>query len=531
MNPKYKVCIISIVVCFLLAGLKYVFSIYSGSVSLKADALHSLLDMMTSALVLAAIASEGIKFKNKKYRLIPKIFEIFVLLVIIFFVAYFGIGIFSELSYPGSSPDGLPVRFPFLIIFTSLISIFVSHFLYRYQKRVGMQVKSPIILADAFETRMDQVSSFLVLLSTVGLLTGLKSENTFVVIILGIILFNVFIWLFETIYRVVTNKEINIQYYLKISFEWIITFIKRHRNLLRDNKKPIGISMCMIVVSMLVIYLLSGIYSLRPGQMAVVQYFGKHVVTLGATPGLNYCFPKPFSTRKIFNVDEIKRIEIRPFFDKNLRYYITKDENLIDISMGMQFKISDLTEYFFNTEENKRIIEDILEATTTEIIGQFDIDDALVHKKQTVLNLIREKVQNVIKQYSLGIYVLNIQFKKNSPPREVIRAFNEVSSAREDKRTIIDNALGYKNTILPRTRGEAFKLMQQAEAYKNEVVYNSKGDADRHRSIFKEYTKAPFSYKFKEFLKLVKKISSKASVDVIDSNSSKGIKLRIYKLE
>ncbi len=524
MNKKFKVCLISIVVCALLAILKYVISSMTGSISLKADSLHSFLDMLTSSLILVSIYLEEIKTKYFRLNFLFKILKTIIFISIVSLIFYCGYSIFTELFYFNSS-----IQNSFGIIFISIVSVITSHFLYRYQKKIGIEEKSVLILTDAFETRMDQLTSFFVLLSVVGFMIGLKSENTFVYIILGLISFTVFLWVIETIHLTLTNENIKYNSYLNL----VMIFLRKTMNymfiFLKKNRKSFYYSIISVIISMIVIYCVSGIYTLRPGQVAVVQYFGKYIDTLGQATGLNYSPPWPFSTKKILNIDEIKRVEIKPYENNNLKYHITKDENLIDVTIATQYKIANIRNFIFESKERIRIIKDIIESSTTKILGQFDIDDALVHKKQEVLNQIKENVQKILKEYKIGIHILSIQFKNNQPPREVIRAFNEVSSAREDKRTFIDNAKEYNNKISPEARGLAFKQIQKAQAFHKKIVLESQGNIQRLKNIYEEYQKAPYTYRVKRFLNLMQVLGNNTKTEVIDRDIAKKLKLRIYK--
>ena len=500
MDRKYQVCFVSILITLVLALLKFKVGQFTGNIPIKADALHSFLDMMTTSLVLISLYLSSKQFKNEILKGFTKIFEIFVLISIITLTGYLSLSLIQDnISYNSSFSGNIGV------ILISIISIISSHFLYKYQRKIANEENSILIFTDALETKMDQLTSGFVLISVITVIFNLQIENTFVLLILGLIFFNISLWFLELLS--LTTKKIKLSAFNP------------------SGQKNRTIIAAIITV---IIYFSSGIYILRPGQLAVVQYSGKHILSIGQLPGLNYSLPWPISSKQILNIDEIKRIEIKNSGDKNLRYYITKDENLIDVSIAIQYKISNVVRYYFHSQELTRIIEDMVETATTEVIGKFDIDDALVHQKQLVLNQIKDNLHQSISRFNLGILILNVQFKKNHPPSEVMNAFNAVSSAREDKRTYIDNAHEYKNKILPEARGIAFKQIQQAEAFYKEVIYNSQGDLNRMEKIYKEYIKHPFSYKTKEFLKLMTIIGEFSQIKIIDSRTFKSKQLRIY---
>ena len=49
----------------------------------------------------------------------------------------------------------------------------------------------------------------------------------------------------------------------------------------------------------------------------------------------------------------------------------------------------------------------------------------------------------------------------------------------------------YANEIVPQARGEAARMIQDALAYKEMVIANAEGDADRFLKLLKEYKRAP----------------------------------------
>ena len=70
------------------------------------------------------------------------------------------------------------------------------------------------------------------------------------------------------------------------------------------------------------------------------------------------------------------------------------------------------------------------------------------------------------------------------PPQEVIAAFNDVQRAKQDQERSVNEATAYKNDIVPRAKGEAQKMIQGATAYKEKVVKEAEGEAKRFLSVF-----------------------------------------------
>ena len=68
--------------------------------------------------------------------------------------------------------------------------------------------------------------------------------------------------------------------------------------------------------------------------------------------------------------------------------------------------------------------------------------------------------------YGAGIAITGqVQVQKVDPPDEVIDAFRDVQRAQADRERAQNEAETYQNDILPRARGDAVKMEQEAEAY------------------------------------------------------------------
>jgi membrane protease subunit HflK len=99
-------------------------------------------------------------------------------------------------------------------------------------------------------------------------------------------------------------------------------------------------------------------------------------------------------------------------------------------------------------------------------------------------------MQRILDNYQSGLSVVAVQMQNVHPPDEVIEAFKDVASAREDKSRYINEAEAYQRDILPKARGEASRITNAAQAYKEAKVRGAEGDAARFLSVLTEYNKA-----------------------------------------
>ena len=264
----------------------------------------------------------------------------------------------------------------------------------------------------------------------------------------------------------------------------------------------------------LVLWMLTGIYVVGPDEVGVVQTFGKY--SRAAQSGLNYHFPFPIEKVSTPKVTEVKRIEIG-FRTVGKNQYqtiareslmLTGDENIVDAEMIVQYKIKDPVAYTFNFIEPELTVRQASEASLRTVIGRHNIDEALTSGKFMIQEESKELIQNILDKYNTGILVVAVQLQDVSPPEQVIAAFKDVASAKEDKNRMINQAEGYRNDIIPKARGEAQAQIREAEGYKEARIARAEGDVSKFNSVLKEYRKSKEVTETRMFLETAEEILS-----------------------
>ncbi len=310
----------------------------------------------------------------------------------------------------------------------------------------------------------------------------------------------------------------------------------------------------------LTIYLLSGVYTVEPGEEAVARIFGKEV-RKQITEGLHYHLPWPFEAIEKVNVMEIRRIDVgvpisresllfprkgssssspgkegghkmhgnpsgrlknprpNPISAKN--QFLTGDENILEIKMNIQYRIKDASDYLFNVNQPDFLVPDASRAAVTEIFGGMRVDDLLTVAKSRIQKMIAHKAQKMLDEYHSGLYILNVNLQEVNPPKGVAQAFRDVASAKEEREEKINKAQGYWNAVIPEARGKAHKMISDAEGYKEEVVNQARGDAEKFSAMLREYRRAKNVTEYRLYLETIEKIFAKAKKFVIDSKKER----------
>ena len=282
----------------------------------------------------------------------------------------------------------------------------------------------------------------------------------------------------------------------------------------------------------LVLWLLTGIYVVGPDEVGVVQTFGKY--SRAGQSGLNYHFPYPIETVKTPKVTEVKRIEIGFRSVGNNQYQtvereslmLTGDENIVDAEMIVQYKIKDPEAYLFNFIKPELTVREASEASLRTVVGRHNIDEALTSGKFMIQEETKELVQSILDKYKTGIIVVAVQLQDVSPPQQVIAAFKDVASAKEDKNKMVNQAEGYRNDLIPKARGEAQSMIREAEGYKKARIARAEGDVAKFSAVLKEYRKAKGVTETRMYLETIEEIlPNKEKIIVPDAKSGNLINL------
>ena len=112
--------------------------------------------------------------------------------------------------------------------------------------------------------------------------------------------------------------------------------------------------------------------------------------------------------------------------------------------------------------------------------------------------------------------IIRVNFDKADPPQPVIAAFRKVQDAEQERVRLQNVADAYANTQLAAARGQAAQILEQAEAYRAQVVNEAQGDASRFSSILQEYQAAPEVTRRRIYLETMEQVIGNVDVMVLD---------------
>lgn len=307
---------------------------------------------------------------------------------------------------------------------------------------------------------------------------------------------------------------------------------ERVRKLLPSNFGT-GRGIILGLVAILALWLATGFYTVRPGEQSLELLFGRFVKA--NTPGLNYWFPAPVGEVQVLNVEQTNQINIgfrgagegprgagpRDVLTESLM--LTSDQNIIDVDLIVQWRIKSGPDFAFNIRRPEETIKLVAESAIREAMGQTLLEDALTVKRQEVDNRTRELMQQILDSYGAGVLITEVKQLKVDPPTEVIDAFNDVQRARQDQDRLVNEALAYRNDIVPRAKGESERIIQAAAAYRDQVTREAEGEAARFISVYEAYLSGRDVTTRRLYLERMQDLLKNTQNVIIDKDSGQGV--------
>ncbi|MFH1154968.1 MAG: FtsH protease activity modulator HflK [Pseudomonadota bacterium] len=236
-------------------------------------------------------------------------------------------------------------------------------------------------------------------------------------------------------------------------------------------------------------------------EVGVIQRFGKYDRI--TQPGLH--FKLPSGIEKVTKV-RIKRVYKEEFGFRTIkgvedsRYtsdgdgagtslMLTGDLNVAVVPWIVQYRIADPYNYLFKVKDVTSILRDMAEATMRTVVGDRSINEVISEREEIAIAA-RELLQEELKQAETGLNIVTIEMKKTNVPDPVQPSFNEVNEAVQEKEQLIYKAKEDFNKEIPSAKGEAKRVIKDAEGYALDRVNRAKGDASRFTALYLEYIKA-----------------------------------------
>ena len=276
------------------------------------------------------------------------------------------------------------------------------------------------------------------------------------------------------------------------------------------SMSSIGISLLLIIA--IVVYAFSGFYTIKEAEKGLVLRFGQYAGTVD--PGINW---------KWTFIDRIIPVDMQSTREMQASgFMLTQDENVVRVEMQIQYRVVDARNFVFSVTDAVDSLNQSLDSALRYVVGHAKMDDILTSGREQIRQSVWEELDKIIKPYSLGLIIVDVNFKDARPPNEVKDAFDDAIAAQEDEVRFLREAEAYARGIEPRARGRVKRMEQEAIAYKERTVLDAEGEVARFDKILPEYQAAPEVTRQRLYIATMEKVysnTSKVMVDVDGGNN------------
>lgn len=295
------------------------------------------------------------------------------------------------------------------------------------------------------------------------------------------------------------------------------------------NSKGNGKVLWYVAGGIFFLWLLTGIYTVQQDEQAAILRFGKWVRT--TDPGLNYHWPAPIETALIRNVTSIV-----VFTNSNGNQpgpaglsgegalMLTGDENIVDVQFAVNWRIKNLGDFLFNVKSPDTTIRAAADSVVRAVIAQTPIAQVLSEGRSKINIQLREMLQKLVDDYKLGVEISQVELLKVTPPTtQVNDAYLDVQRAKADMERKRNEAEYYRNSIVPVARGQAKKIIQDAEAYKAKVMADIDGETSRFQLVLDQYLASPAVTRNRLYLDTMEYILKDTQKLIADGEKLQGV--------
>src|ERR1700722_13888208 len=207
----------------------------------------------------------------------------------------------------------------------------------------------------------------------------------------------------------------------------------------------------LVVAAFVVITALMGVRQVPQGYNYTVERFGRYHKTL--TPGLGLIVPYIDSVGRKLNVME-------QVMDVPSQEIITKDNATVTVDGVAFYQVLDARRAAYEISDLESALRNIVMTNVRTVMGSMDLDQLLSHRDE-----INARLLTVIDAASepWGIKVTRVEIKDIVPPRDLVDAMGRQMKAEREKRAVILEAEGMRQSDITRAEGRKAALVLEAE--------------------------------------------------------------------
>jgi len=278
----------------------------------------------------------------------------------------------------------------------------------------------------------------------------------------------------------------------------------------------VGIAALVIFI----LWALSGIFIVNPAEQAAILRFGKYVETVGPGP---HWIPRFIESKQVINVDRVSDYSYSA-------QMLTKDENLVSVSLVVQYRIGDLEAYLFNVADPTESLHQATSSALRQVVGTTTLDEIITEGREAWGINVYDTLVKTLERYKTGLVIVNVSPQPARAPENVQDAFDDAIKAQEDEKRFKEQAYAYQARVVPIAEGNAKRIIKEAQAYAQQVVLRAQGDVAGFLALLPQYLQSPEVTAERMYLDTMSQIFSKTTKVVVDAKTGNFLNLPVAQL-
>lgn len=281
-----------------------------------------------------------------------------------------------------------------------------------------------------------------------------------------------------------------------------------------------GLLAGLVFLVVLVLWALSGLFIVDPPEQAVILRFGKYVETVGPGP---HWIPRIISTKIVKNVDRVLDYSYSG-------QMLTSDENLVSVSLAVQYRIDDLKDYLFNVSNPEESLQQATSSALRQVVGTTTLDQIITEGREVWGAKVQDNLIKTLGQYKTGISIVNVSPQPARAPESVQDAFDDAIKAQEDERRFKEQAYAYAARVVPIAEGNASRIEQEAEAFSKQLVLRAEGEVAEFLALLPQFVANSQLMSKRMYLETMERVLNRTSKIVVDGKAGNLLYLPLDKL-
>ena len=427
------------------------------------------------------------------------------------------IGIFIEIF----EPQEIDTNYALVVAAGMLVMAYASYLLYKFEYRIGIESDSPGLIADGYHSKIDMYGSLLVASALVAQRLELEEADQIVAAIICLSIFGHAIEVLAMAARHYLGRSLEaapghthtgaLADVYALTGRWGETLSAGltalfARLFFLDRSQPdLGhrVARRLVTVTVLavaVLYVLSGLFACGPDEQAFVERFGKPTTEMPYGPGLHCCFPWPIDRVVKVRVTQIRELHLgtplaelnQPILWTNRHY--TKEFRFLTADKGYAFLTTHIVVHFRISDLRKFLYECADPVALLENACRAKMREiAATHMVDECLTTLRHRIAESIHAHvqpqvtGAGIDVLAVLVRDIHPPTDVAPYFEEVISSREQKQTLINQADESAVARKRDARAVAHRMKTEADAKKLAAITSANARVSAFNALEAQY--------------------------------------------